>query len=80
MEDYITLNSFYTKEEAVELSVLLLDRNIPNRIQKSTPALFTRIITGNSIPKEFHVQINEEDLIKANNLLENFRPPGLQEQ
>jgi hypothetical protein len=79
MVDYITFKSFYTKEGAVELSALLLKHDVPNRIQKSRPGFFNQLITGNSIPKEFHIQIREDDLIKANNVLENFRPPNLQD-
>ena len=79
MVDYITFKSFYTKEEAIELSVLLLKHNVPNRIQKSRPGIYNQLITGNFIPKEFHIQISEDDLIKASNVLENFRPLNLQE-
>jgi len=77
MVDYITLKSFYTKEEAVELSALLLKYDVPSRVQKSRPGFYHQLITGNSIPKEFHIQISEDDLIKANNVLENFGPPHL---
>ena len=79
MTDYVTFKSFYTKEEAVELSALLLKYDVPNRIQKSRPGFYNQLITGNSLPKEFHIQIIEDDLIKANNVFENFRPSNLRE-
>ena len=73
MSDYITFRSFYTKEEAVELSALLYEKEVSSRIQKLKPGFYNQLITGDSIPKEFHVQIQEEDLTKANNILENLK-------
>lgn len=72
MQEYITFRSFYTKEEAVELSLLLYEKGVASRIQKSRPGFYNQLITKNSLPEEFQVQINEDDLIKANNVLENL--------
>jgi flagellin-specific chaperone FliS len=69
--DYITFKSFYTKEEAAELVVLLYDKGVASRIQKARRAY------SEGASPEFYVEINEDDLIKANNIIENFRTPDL---
>ena len=77
MADYITFKSFYTNEEAAQLAAILYKKGVSSRVQKSKPGFINRLITGDSLPKEFHVQINEEDLIKANNIMENFERNSL---
>jgi hypothetical protein len=72
MDDNQTFKFFYTKGEAIELSVLLYKNGVPKRIQKSSPSFYNQLITGNSLPKEFHVQISEDDFIKANNILDSL--------
>jgi len=71
MKDIITFQSFYSVGEAIELSLLLSKNGVDNRIKK--PNFFDQYISPDSLLKEFHVQINEEDLIKANNILENLK-------
>jgi hypothetical protein len=73
MPEIVTFRSFYTEEEAVELSVLLYQKGVSNRIQKSLPTFYNQLITKDALPKAFHVQIDEEDFIKANNILENLK-------
>lgn len=72
MSEIITFQSFDTMEEAVKLSVLLLEKGVANRIQKSRPTLINQIITGDTIPEAFHIQIDEDDLTKAQNIIDNL--------
>jgi hypothetical protein len=70
MGDIITFKSFYNIEPAIEFSVLLKNNGVENRL--ITPRFYNQR-TPDPLLQEFHVQIDEDDFIKANNILENIR-------
>lgn len=76
MAGYITFQSFYTNKEAAELCAILYENGVSGRVQKSRPGFYSQLINEDSVPKEFHVQISEDDLIKADNIIENLKFPG----
>jgi len=72
MSGFMTFKSFYTIEEAIEFSVLLNNKGVANRIKK--PNFYNQWgATPDPLLQEFHVEIDEEDFEKANNVVENLR-------
>lgn len=71
MKEFLTFRSFYTNEEAAELSETLTQKDITNRIYKSRE-LADKVIVGDNLPKQYHVQLYQEDFTRANDLLDEL--------
>jgi hypothetical protein len=71
MEEFVTYKSFYSETDAIELSMLLNENKIENKVERIKP-LVDPLIGGDDLGKEFCVKIKSNDFKNANDLLDHL--------